>query len=692
MMKKVKEQLSIKSILKNIFGFDEFRLLQQEIIQNILSKKDTLIIMPTGSGKSLCYQLPALIFEGLTIVISPLISLMKDQVEQLHEMGIKAVFLNSSLTYNEYQFNINLILKNEIKLVYLAPEAMLTQKILTILSKVKVDCITIDEAHCISEWGHDFRPEYRQLIEVRKLFPKAVCVALTATATPRVQQDIKDNLEFEKSNEFISSFNRQNLFLQIVHKTEPVFQTLEFLEKFPNQSGIIYCFSRKQVDELYLILDEKEFSVNPYHAGLSDEDRKQNQELFIKDDVQIIVATIAFGMGINKPNIRFVVHFDLPKNIESYYQEIGRAGRDGLKSHCLLLFSYGDIAKIKYFINQKEDKERRIANIHLDALVSFCETNVCRRIPLLNYFGEKYSIENCGMCDNCGAEAKDLVDITIQAQKFLSCMKRTGEYFGAGHIIDILRGSKAQKVLDRNHHLLSTYNIGNDLSKKQWFHLSRQFIQQKLINKDTQYGSLKIIQKGWEVLQNKVSVNGLLMEEKVKFKKIKEVDYEFDHTLFEKLRKKRKELANASNLPPYIIFPDKSLIEMVAFFPKSENGFMKINGVGQAKLEKYGEIFLEIIKDYCKEFGIEEKIKEKSTQYKLKSGNSEHKVDAVKINTTLEEIREEFPKAYEKWTEFDDELLKESYLIDKNISELARLFQRKPGAIRSRLKKIGLIK
>ena len=685
-------ELQIKSILKSTFGFDEFRLLQQEIIQNILSKKDTLIIMPTGSGKSLCYQLPALIFDGLTIVISPLISLMKDQVEQLHEMGIRAVFLNSSLTYSEYQFNINLILKNKTKLVYLAPEAMLTQKILYILSKVKVDCITIDEAHCISEWGHDFRPEYRQLIEVRKLFPKAVCVALTATATPRVQQDIKENLKFEKSNEFISSFNRENLFLQIINKMEPVSQTLEFLEKFPDQSGIIYCFSRKQVDDLYEILDEKGFSVKPYHAGLLDEERKQNQELFIKDDVQIIVATIAFGMGINKPNIRFVIHFDLPKNLEGYYQEIGRAGRDGLKSHCLLLFSYGDIAKIKYFINQKEDKERLIANIHLDALVSFCETNVCRRIPLLNYFGEKYSIENCGICDNCVEEAKELVDITIHAQKFLSCMKRTGEYFGAGHIIDILRGSKAQKVLDRSHHLLSTYNIGNDLSKKQWFHLSRQFIQQKLINKDTQYGSLKIIQKGWEVLQNKVSVNGLLIEEKVKFKKIKEVDYEYDHTLFEILRKKRKELANASNLPPYIIFQDKALIEMAAFFPQSENNFMKISGVGKTKLEKYGKIFIDIITNYCLEFGIEEKIKEDSTQYKLKPENSDHKVDTQKTTSAFEKIREEFPKAYEKWTALDDELLKESFQIDNNISELAKLFRRKPEALRSRLRKIGLIK
>ncbi len=680
------------SILKNTFGYDKFRLLQQDIIQNILSKRDTLIIMPTGSGKSLCYQLPALIFEGLTIVVSPLISLMKDQVEQLHEMGVKAVLLNSSLSYSEYQFNIDLILKNEIKLVYLAPEAMMTQKILSIFSKVKVDCITIDEAHCISEWGHDFRPEYRQMIEVRKLFPRAVCVALTATATPRVQQDIKDNLEFEKSNEFVSSFNRENLFLQIIPKSESVFQTLEFLEKFPDQSGIIYCFSRRQVDELYEILKEKDYSVKPYHAGLSDNDRKINQELFIKNNVQIIVATIAFGMGINKPNIRFVIHYDLPNNIESYYQQIGRAGRDSLKSHCLLLFGYGDISKIRYFINQKEDKEKRIANIHLDALINFCETNMCRRNPLLNYFGEEYEKENCGMCDNCIEEAKDLINITIQAQKFLLCMKQTGEYFGAGHIIDILRGSKAQKVLDRNHHLLSTYNIGNDLSKKQWFHLSRQFIRQDLIHKDTQFGSLKITEKGKEVLQDRHSASGLLMEEKVKFKKMKEVDHKYDHILFEKLRKKRKEIADERAIPPFIIFHDTSLVEMSAFFPKSENNFMMINGVGQAKFEKYGDAFLNIIRGYCQEFGIKEKIKEDRTQYILKSGNSEHKVDSLKTPLTFEKIRKEYPKAYEKWTEHDDKLLKLSYQKDQNISELAKLFQRKPGAIRSRLKKIGLIK
>nr|MBC8384083.1 HRDC domain-containing protein [Candidatus Cloacimonadota bacterium] len=474
-------------------------------------------------------------------------------------------------------------------------------------------------------------------------------------------------------------------------------------------------------------------------------------------------------------------------------QQIGRAGRDGLKSHCLLLFGYGDIAKIKYFINQKEEKEKRIANIHLDALIGFCETNACRRIPLLNYFGEKYTIENCGICDNCGEEVKEMIDITIHTQKFLSCMKRTGEYFGAGHIIDILRGSKSQKVLDKKHELLSTYNIGNDLSKKQWFHLSRQFIQQNLIRKDSQFGSLKITPTGWNVLRNQQTVNGLLIEEKVKFKKNREVDFEFDHTLFEKLRQKRKEIASASGLPPYVIFQDKALIEMSAFFPQSEYNFMKINGVGQAKFEKYGETFLNIVREYCNESGIKEKEKEDNTLYKLKLQKSQKKPKYVlvgeaynsgktfdeikdefelkqysllnsfakflqkgyflrepenflvfsisdehtklkvfkcfdefgfeylshiyeklngsvnfnevivlylyycskkrlsKQNNFIKSIRKEFPNAYEKWTETDDQLLEVSFKMDQDINELAKLFQRKPGAIRSRLKKIGLI-
>ncbi|MBE9547485.1 MAG: DNA helicase RecQ [Proteobacteria bacterium] len=590
-----------KTILGSVFGYDEFRPLQREIIENVLKKRDSLVIMPTGGGKSLCYQIPALIFKGLTVVVSPLISLMKDQVEQLTELGVPAIFLNSSLSNEEYNRNVERLKENGVKLLYLAPEALLTPRMLSLLSSLRVDCLAIDEAHCISEWGHDFRPEYRQLVEVKSRFPSATCIALTATATPKVQEDIKCNLNFDASNEFIASFNRENLFIQITPKNNPASQTIEFLKKYPDQSGIIYCFSRRQVDDLYEILKGKGYSVRPYHAGLSDIERARNQELFIRDDVQIIVATIAFGMGINKPNVRFVIHFDLPKNIDTYYQEIGRAGRDGLRAHCLLLFGYADIQKIKYFINQKDDNEQRIANIHLNSLLQFTETEVCRRMPLLTYFGEDYTAEKCDMCDNCLAGERKLVDITVPAQKFLSCVKRTDEIFGANHMIDVLRGSQSQKVLKFGHENLSTHGIGKEYSRKQWFHLARQFIQKGLMEQDTKYGGLKLTGKAYDVFKGREFVLGILEEEHIEDRKGKGKEYDYDRVLFEKLRKKRKELADNAGIPPYVIFPDKTLIEMAAFFPRSEESLLRIHGVGSVKYKKYGAIFLDIIEQYYRE-------------------------------------------------------------------------------------------
>ena len=390
-MASIDHLLSSSSILKNTFGYDTFRPLQREVIENVLAGRDTLAVMPTGGGKSLCYQIPALLFDGLTVVVSPLISLMKDQVEQLRAFGVPALFLNSSLSPQEYQENMEYVRRGEVKLLYVAPETLLTPRILSLLAELKVDCFTIDEAHCISEWGHDFRPEYRQLVEVRQRFPEAVCLALTATATSRVRQDIRTTLKFATTNEFVASFNRENLYIEVAPKRDPIAQTIQMLERYKDQSGIIYCFSRKQVDELAAYLASKGYSVRPYHAGLEDAERRSNQEAFIRDDAQIIVATIAFGMGINKPNVRFVIHYDLPKSIESYYQEIGRAGRDGLPAHCLLLYSYADVAKLNYFIDQKEGNERRVAMQHLDAIVRYAEDErTCRRKPLLNYFGESY--------------------------------------------------------------------------------------------------------------------------------------------------------------------------------------------------------------------------------------------------------------------------------------------------------------
>jgi len=603
--------LTPESILKSTFGYDTFKPLQREIINNVMAKQDTLVIMPTGGGKSLTYQVPALLFDGLTVVVSPLIALMKDQVEQLRALGVSAVFLNSSLSPEEYQENMDAVKSGLAKLLYVAPETLLTPRIYSLLSSLKLDLLAIDEAHCISEWGHDFRPEYRQLVDVRRKFPSAVCMALTATATPRVRADIMSSLGFTQANEFLASFNRENLFIEVTPKRDPIAQTLKFLENFKDQSGIIYCFSRKQVDELAATLARYKYSVRPYHAGLEDADRRRNQEAFIRDDVQIIVATIAFGMGINKPNVRFVIHFDLPKSVESYYQEIGRAGRDGLPAHCLLLYSYGDASKIKYFIEQKEEPERSASYQHLDAMTRYAEGSSCRRKPLLSYFGETYTQENCGTCDNCGMEESDLADITIPAQKFLSCVKRSGERFGAAHVVDILLGSENEKIQKYNHHGLSTYGIGKELTKSQWMHISRQLVEKGLLDQEPAYRVLSVTAKGLEMLKLREQVRGQINEAQKKERgaRVKSSEFEYDRSLFSLLRNKRKELADEAGVPPYVIFSDKTLVEMAGYFPQSRESLLNISGVGKVKHERYGNDFLAIIKDYCRSNKLDEKYK-----------------------------------------------------------------------------------
>ncbi len=632
---------TLYQILKSVFGYDSFRPLQQKIIHNVLARRDTLVIMPTGSGKSLCYQIPALVFNGMTIVVSPLISLMKDQVEQLKDVGVSAAFLNSSLAPTEYNRIINNIQAEKIKLLYMAPEGLLTPRMFNVLKTQRVDCLTIDEAHCISEWGHDFRPNYRQLIQVRQQFPNAVCMALTATATPRVRRDIMKSLQFEEKNEFIASFDRENLFLEVVPKDNPGHQTVQFLKKHPDQSGIIYCLSRRQVDDLTDYLAAHSFSVLPYHAGLEDAERKRNQELFIRDDVQIIVATIAFGMGINKPNVRFVIHYDLPQNIESYYQQIGRAGRDGLRAHCLLLFSYGDQQIIRYFISQKEnERERRNAMNHLQALIGYAEAYTCRRKPLLNYLGEEYNAPNCGMCDNCLAEEQEKIDITEAAQKFMSCMKRTREIFGANHIIDVLRGSESKRVIDFAHHRLSTHGIGTEYDKPQWRHLARQFLAQHLITKDPEHGSLKVTKEGAEVLFHNKKVYGYLKEQKMS---VQEPAENYDQHLFERLKRKRKQVADKHKVPPFVIFSDKSLAEMATFFPQSRQTFLEISGVGQHKWTHYGHIFLPVIREFCQEHNIREKLKSvKSSSHTFGKKKYLQVGKMAETGTSIEQLAVEF--------------------------------------------------
>lgn len=622
-------------ILKNVFGFDQFRESQEAIIDNVLHRRNTLAIMPTGGGKSLCYQIPGSVFDGLTIVISPLISLMQDQVRQLNELAIPACVLNSSLSDSDYQNNLDALKQQQIKLLFLAPETALQTNILALLTNCDVACIAIDEAHCISEWGHDFRPEYRQLNRLIECFPKAVCIALTATATPRVREDIKQQLNIAHSSEYISSFDRPNLFISVLPKDNPYLQCKHFVDQHPEQSGIIYCQSRKGVDELTAKLQQDGFSVLPYHAGLSSIKRNDYQERFIRDDVNIIVATIAFGMGINKPDVRYVLHYDLPKNIEGYYQQIGRAGRDGLDAECLLLFGYGDTGKIRFFIDQmSNEQEKRLANMHLNQMLALAEAEDCRRTPLLAYFGEKSAKENCANCDNCTNEGKEKSDLTVAAQKFLSCVHRTGQRFGSSHIIDVLRGSSAEKVLQNQHNLLSTYNIGNEFNKKQWMALARQLIQKGFLNQEPQYGGLKLTQKAGEVLKGKVPFFALLQQPVATTSHTsKSFVNSGDQQLVAILKADRKRLADAANLPPYAIFSDRTLNEMAYYFPHTQENLLRIHGVGQAKLDKYGEHFLKLICDYCLENDIQEvansQTASKTTVSKTSSNANSRSVEIV---------------------------------------------------------------
>ncbi len=507
----------MEKVLKKHFGFSSFRKGQQEIIETVIAKKDTLVVMPTGGGKSLCYQLPALVFKGLTIVVSPLISLMQDQVTALHKMGIEALFLNSSLDWDTYKANMAQVRSGVIKLLYCAPETLVTERVQDLLSDIQVDCITIDEAHCISQWGHDFRPEYRMISTLRRRYPEAVCLALTATATKQVREDIKKALKLKPCNEFISSFNRENIFLEVHPKRlakfgGPETQVLEFLSERKNDSGIIFCFSRKQVDLLTTFLKSRGFSVLPYHAGLTDVQRTKNQHSFVIDKVKIIVATVAFGMGIDKPNVRFVIHYDLPKSIEQYYQEIGRAGRDRLASRALLLYSYSDTRKIKYFFDEKVGEDLAAAEEQLMAMVNYADNRSCRRESLLAYFGERYvapivsTDKASSCCDICSRGKIEAKDVTILAQKLLSCIIRTGERYGAGYVVDVLLGSRQMRIKENNHHKISTWGIGKELSKSDWIELSRLLVDEGFLRKSEDFGVLSLTKDAMETLKERGKV------------------------------------------------------------------------------------------------------------------------------------------------------------------------------------------
>ena len=594
--------------LRTVFGYGEFRPLQEEIIQQVLAGRPTLAVMPTGAGKSLCYQLPALALAGLTVVVSPLIALMQDQVDQLRELGVAAAFLNSSLDYGAYRNVMERVRQGALKLLYVAPETLLRPEILLLLDQANVCCLAVDEAHCISEWGHDFRPEYRQLTQVRSRYSQAACLALTATATPRVQDDIRSHLRIEVARTFIASFDRPNLFLEVSPRVDGPAQALAFVRTHPQQSGIIYCSTKQQVDDLCAMLVRQGVAAAPYHAGLDARTRAGNQRRFIRDDVQVMVATIAFGMGIDKPDVRFVLHYNVPQDLETYYQQIGRAGRDGLRADCLLLFSYADVYTIRRFIEEGAEDQARGRHLRLEAMLRWATSTTCRRQQLLSYFGEDGQPPTCALCDNCQtpADARAPDDLTVPARQFLTAVLQTREQFGINHVIQVLRGSQAQPVLRWHHERLPCYGSGVALSAENWKHLAPQFMQQGLLVQDMDHGQLLLTDAGRAVLAGEATVRGALQAPRAAAPVAPALEESYEPALFEQLRQLRKELADAAGVPPYVIFHDRTLREIATRLPQSEASLAQLHGLGQRKLEQYGSAVLALVTSYCQEHGLAE--------------------------------------------------------------------------------------
>lgn len=610
--------MSPLEILQTRFGYSSFRLEQEAIINAVLQKKDTFVLMPTGGGKSLCYQIPALVFDGLTVVISPLIALMKDQVDALRLNGVQAAFLNSTQSAQQQEEILQKVNSKELKLLYLAPESSFFKRI----SSFDVSLIAIDEAHCISHWGHDFRPEYLMLAQLKRSMPHVPVIALTATADRLTRKDILEKLDLRDPVTFISSFNRPNIRYTVEQKKRSFEKLLDFLEKRKEEPGIIYCLSRASTETLANDLCEEGFEALPYHAGMEKEQRSKHQEMFLRDEVKIMVATIAFGMGIDKSNVRYVVHMDLPKNIESYYQETGRAGRDGLDSEALLFYSYADVSKMKKFVEIEGNTEQTDIYLKkLEQMAAYGDLGTCRRKYLLNYFDEETS-DYCGNCDSCLTRV-ERVDGTILAQKVLSAVSRLQERFGAGYIIDFLRGSNNVKIQD-DHKAIKTFGIGADLPKEEWSAIIRDLLLQGYLAKsDGLYPVLKLTPKSTEVLKGSEPVMLIKSTEKVEIQK-KSIDYET--ALFQQLKEVRRKLAAEENVPAYIVLSDSTLIELATFLPQDETELSKISGFGQVKLEKYGRHFEEVIKAYCKKHQLNTRIHLKSPKRSRKA-RSERETD-----------------------------------------------------------------
>jgi len=600
------EPIALLPLLKQFFGFDSFRPLQEEIIRDALAGRDVLALLPTGGGKSLCFQLPALSRAGLTVVVSPLISLMKDQVDALQASGVPATFLNSSLKPDESRARLRGLHSGEYRLLYVAPERMMLSGFLSDLRQWNLNLLAIDEAHCISEWGHDFRPEYRRLAELRQHFPEVPLMALTATATERVRLDIVKQLRLREPRRYVASFNRPNLTYRVLPKSKAYEQVLHFLATRPNESGIVYCQSRKSAESVAARLSDDGVMAKPYHAGLDAKERSANQELFLRDEVRVICATIAFGMGINKPNVRFVIHHDLPKNVEGYYQETGRAGRDGLPSECLLLFSAGDAVKYSRFIEEVSDeKQRQIATTQLRQIVHFAESGECRRVSLLRYFGEDSRETNCGGCDNC-LTPRATYDGTLAGQKFLSCVfrvrEKSGINFGINQIVEVLTGAETENIIKWDHHTISTYGIGREFSRIEWRNIGRELVRLGYLRQAAEkFNVLQLTEQGQAALRHRQSIRLTKATAATKAAQPRAGEISCDEALFERLRRLRKRLADERGVPPYIVFSDVSLRQMARNYPSNEAEFAQISGVGEQKLKRFGKVFVAAIAKYRRE-------------------------------------------------------------------------------------------
>ena len=594
------------ALLKQYFGYTAFRPQQAGIIRDSLAGRDVFALLPTGGGKSLCYQLPAMARNGLTVVISPLIALMKDQVDALTTAGVPATFLNSSITGQEAGLRLRNLDAGEYRLLYVAPERLMMPGFIDSLKRWRTSMVAVDEAHCISEWGHDFRPEYRQLATLRQWLPNVPVMALTATATDRVRADIVNQLHLRNPAVYVASFNRPNLNYRIVPKAKAYAQLIEFLQARPQDSGIIYCQARATTEKLAAQLRFDGVAAAPYHAQLESEERARNQEKFLRDEVRVICATVAFGMGINKPNVRFVVHHDLPKNIESYYQETGRAGRDGLPADCLLLFSVGDEMKQKKFIYEKpNEEEQRVALEQLALMTHYAESSECRRTVLLRYFSEEFEEANCGACDNC-LSPREKFDGTLAAQKFMSCVfrvkQKSGCTFGLNHIVEVLTGADTESVRRWGHETVSTYGIGKETVRSEWQGIGRELVRLGLVRQLTgQFVTLDLTADGINALKERKTITlTRQMQVPVQKAKAKPGQIQCDEGLFDVLRELRKKLAEERGVPSYIIFGDTSLREMARNYPLTEAEFAEISGVGEKKLAEFCEIFCDAIRNHLK--------------------------------------------------------------------------------------------